>query len=214
MDYEALYAHRFKNVDLSRKLAVWSVISGHIMSMAGRPDRVLDPACGTGEFVATCGAQEVCAVDLGAAPRTLPDGATFFSGSFLEVDLPRHHFDLVFASNVLEHMANQQQVNDFLAQARTFLRPGGRIVVMGPNFKYCAKEYFDCADHTVPLTHVSVEEHLVAAGYEIERTIPRFLPYSFRSSLPANPSAVRAYLAMPILWRLLGKQFLLVGINR
>jgi hypothetical protein len=91
------------------------------------------------------------------------------------------------------------------------MRPGGVIAVLGPNFRYCAREYFDCADHTVALTHVAVEEHLYAAGFELRRVVPRFLPYSFRGRLPAAPRLVRAYLRMPIAWKVLGKQYLVVG---
>ncbi len=68
---------------------------------------------------------------------------------------------------------------------------------MGPNFRYCAKEYFDCADHTVILTHVGVEEHLYAAGFESESVVPRFLPYSFRGRLPASAALTRRYLGTP-----------------
>lgn len=152
-------------------------------------------------------------MDLGLDGSTLHDDVKFTQMSFLESadTLPRDHFDLVFASNVLEHLATPAMVNAFLTRAREVLAPGGRIVVMGPNFRYCAKDYFDCADHVIALTHISIEEHLVAAGFELERTIPRFLPYSFRSHLPALGWSTRLYLAIPLAWRLLGKQFLVVG---
>ena len=93
------------------------------------------------------------------------------------------------------------------------MTPGGRIAVLGPNFRYCSDEYFDCADHTLALTHVAVEEHLYAAGFEIVRSIPRFIPYSFRSRIPKAPWLVRAYLRTPPLWRVLGKQFLVLAQN-
>jgi hypothetical protein len=38
--------------------------------------------------------------------------------------------------------------------------PGGTFAIMGPNFRYCSDEYFDCADHTLIFTHVATEEHL------------------------------------------------------
>jgi hypothetical protein len=62
---------------------------------------------------------------------------------------------------------------------------------MGPNFRYCAREYFDCADHTLALTHVAVAEHLHAAGFEPVKVVPRYLPYSFRSRLPALRTLTR-----------------------
>ena len=66
--------------------------------------------------------------------------------------------------------------------------PGGRIAIMGPNYRYCAKEYWDCADHYVALTHVAIAEHLYAAGFEPSGSIPRYLPYSFRG----HPAALAA----------------------
>jgi hypothetical protein len=84
---------------------------------------------------------------------------------------------------------------------------------MGPNFRYCARWYFDCADHTLALTHVAVAEHLYAAGFTVTEVVAKFLPYSFRGRLPASPALTRAYLRHPLLWRLLGKQFLVLGVK-
>jgi len=59
------------------------------------------------------------------------------------------------------------------------MEPGGTLAILGPNFRYCPGRYFDCADHTLALTHVTVAEHMYAAGFEVAAVIPRFLPYSF-----------------------------------
>jgi hypothetical protein len=88
---------------------------------------------------------------------------------------------------------------------------GGRIAILGPNFRFTAKEYFDYADHIVVLTHLAVAEHLHTAGYEVISNTPRFLPYSFTGRLPASAGLTRAYLSMPLAWRILGKQFLVIG---
>jgi len=211
VDYAALYIYRFKDVDQQQRIKVWAPISRFVTALAGEPQRVLDPACGLGEFINSCPASERWAADLGLDGSTLDSSINFLSGSFFDVDLPDSHFDLIFLSNVLEHMHSQEQVNECLVRAKAKLRPGGTIVVMGPNFRYCPKEYFDCADHTVILTHVAVEEHLYTAGFEIRRTVPRFLPYSFRSCLPAWRWTTSAYLKFSPIWRVLGKQFLLVA---
>ena len=44
-----------------------------------------------------------------------------------------------------------------------------------------------------------------------EALVTRFLPYTTKSRLPQHPALVRAYLAFPPAWRLLGKQTLYVG---
>ena len=100
-----------------------------------------------------------------------------------------------------------------LARLKVSMAAGGRLAVMGPNFRYCARGYFDCADHTLALTHVAVAEHLHAVGFAVTAVIPRFLPYSFRGSLLASPELTRTYLRCPVLWPVLGKQFLVLGVK-
>jgi hypothetical protein len=58
-----------------------------------------------------------------------------------------------------------------------------------------------------------VVEHLYAAGFEVTTVIPRFLPYSFRGRIPASAALARIYLRVPVLWRVLGKQFLVLGVK-
>ena len=129
----------------------------------------------------------------------------------MDVELPETHFDGVFLSNFLEHLSSHDAVAAVLSKLHAAMAPGGRIAVLGPNFRYCAREYFDCADHAVILTHVSMAEHLHAAGFNITVMVPRFLPYSFRGPLPQSPRLTSVYLRTPALWRLLGKQFFLLA---
>ena len=63
-----------------------------------------------------------------------------------EADLPERHFDGVFVSNFLEHLPTQEHVAGSSSAMRATMAPGGRIAIMGPNFRYCANEYFDMAD--------------------------------------------------------------------
>jgi SAM-dependent methyltransferase len=128
-----------------------------------------------------------------------------------DAELPDDHFDGVFVSNFLEHLTDQESVAEFLGRMRRATAPGGRIAVMGPNFRYCPHQYFDMADHTLIFTHRAIAEHLYAAGYEVERIEPRFLPYSFTGRLPPSPTLTRLYLRTPVAWRVLGKQFLCIG---
>ena len=134
-------------------------------------------------------------------------------GNNLEVDLSSNYFDAVFISNFLEHLDSQEDVAKLIKRMFGSLKVGGKIVVMGPNFKYAFKEYFDFADHKVILSELGVAEHLIGAGFHLEKIIPRFLPISFRSGgfLPVTSFTVKTYLHIPMAWRLLGKQFLIVA---
>ena len=91
------------------------------------------------------------------------------------------------------------------------LKPDGRLIVLQPNIRYVGAAYWDFIDHRVALTERSLVEAAQAAGFEVETLIPRFLPYTTKSRLPQSPWLVRAYLRVPLAWRLMGKQTLLVA---
>jgi len=212
MNYERLYQYRFRNIDQDARDAVWGEIAPFIYGVLGKPDVVLDPAAGRGEFINHVPARERWAVDMVSYPEgTHAPGTQVIVSDIFDAELPQGYFDGIWVSNFLEHLLSQEQVATFLEKMHGCLKPGGRIAVMGPNFQYCSKDYFNCADHTLALTHGAVAEHLYAAGFEPELEVARFLPYSFRSKLPPSVPGTRRYLKTPIAWRFLGKQFLVVG---
>ena len=211
LNYERLYEYRFRDVDQASRQAVWREIARYVHARMDAPQRVLDPAAGRGEFITAVPAAERWGVDLVRQGDLEAAGVSMIIGDIRDAELPQAYFDGVFLSNFLEHLPSQDAVADVLGKLRDAMAPGGRIAVMGPNFRYCAGEYFDCADHTVILTHVSLAEHLYAAGFSLTSLAPRFLPYSFRGLLPPSPRLTSTYLRSPALWRVLGKQFLAIA---
>lgn len=212
MNYERLYSYRFRDVDQQSRTAVWQEIAPHVHGLMGSPRKVLDPAAGRGEFIGSIAAEESWAVDEVAYPEATHASTTrVITASIMDAELPAEYFDGVFVSNFLEHLPDQEAIAGFLERMKSTMNAGGRIAIMGPNYRYCAKEYWDYADHYVALTHVAIAEHLYAAGFEPELVIPRYLPYSFRGILPPSPRLTRAYLRIRPAWRLLGKQFLVIG---
>jgi hypothetical protein len=212
MNYQRLYEYRFRDVDQAARTAVWREVAGYIHEQLGRPQTVLDPAAGRGEFINAVPAIERWAVDQVAyVEGTYAPGVRTIVADVFDAELPAEHFDGVFVSNFLEHLPEQEAVASFLGRMHAAMAAGGRIAIMGPNFRYCAREYFDMADHTLIFTHHAIAEHLYAAGFEPERVEPRFLPYSFTGRLPPSPALTRRYLRTPLAWKLVGKQFLVVG---
>ena len=211
INYERLYAYRFRHVDQASRQAVWQEIARYVHARMGAPDRMLDPAAGRGEFITAVPAGERWGVDLVGHGVPESAGVKMIISDIMDAGLPDRYFDGVFMSNFLEHLPDQNAVAAVLCKLYSAMEPGGRIAVVGPNFRYCARTYFDCADHTVVLSHVAVAEHLYAAGFEVTSVSPRFLPYSFRGLLPPSPLLTRMYLRTPLAWRLLGKQFLVLG---
>lgn len=212
MDYQRLYEYRFRGIDQDARAQVWEEIAPFIHRAMGSPSRVLDPAAGRGEFINAVPAAERWAVDLVPYDEAaFKPGTRFLAADIFEADLPAAYFGGVWVSNFLEHLATQEECARFLERMVHVTAVGGRIAIMGPNFRYAGREYFDCADHTLALTHTAVAEHLYAAGFEPERIEPRFLPFSFRGKLPPSRTLTRRYLNTPLAWRVLGKQFLVVG---
>jgi hypothetical protein len=212
LNYERLYSYRFRDIDQDARIAVWREIGPHVHGLMGEPRRVLDPAAGRGEFIGAIPAEETWAVDEVSYPEAAhkPD-TTVITSPIMDAELPDAHFDGVFVSNFLEHLPDQDGIAAFLEKMNRAMERGGRIAIMGPNYRYCADQYWDCADHYVALTHIAISEHLYAAGFDPDRIIPRYLPYSFRGILPPSPQLTRLYLRATPAWRLLGKQFLVIG---
>jgi SAM-dependent methyltransferase len=212
VNYKRLYEYRFRGVDQRSRDEAWAVLAPVLHERLGRPARVLDPAAGRCEFINAVPASECWAVDAVAFREgAAREGTRLIIAEIMSADLPREYFDGVFVSNFLEHLPDQEAVAAFLEKMRDCMAPGGRIAIMGPNFRYCAREYFDFADHTVILTEKATEEHLYAAGLEIRSVNARFLPYSFTGKLPSHPVLIDTYLRFPLAWRILGKQFLVVA---
>jgi SAM-dependent methyltransferase len=212
MDYNRIYEYRFKGIDRGKKLLTWKLIAEYMFDALGKPASVIDPAAGDCEFINQVPSKERWAVDMGEHTRSMAEkDVKVVIGNNLEVDLPKDYFEGVFVSNFLEHLNSQFEVADFLKRMFHILKPGGRIAIMGPNFKYCYKHYFDFADHTVVLSELAVAEHLYGAGFRILKVHPRFLPLSFRGGLPVSEFMVKMYFRMPLAWKIMGKQFLLVA---
>lgn len=216
LDLERIYQYRFDGIPPATKAAVWRRIAAWVLRDAvrcrhGQSVRsVLDPACGDGEFLNACAGRGLVlgGCDLRARSPQLLAEVQFQRGAFQQVVVEQNH-DLIWISNLLEHLPSPEAVQDFLAGCKSALNPDGVITIMGPNIKYCAADYWDFADHLLPLSHRTVLEHLASAGFDVVAVHDRFLPYSFRSRLPTHPRLVQLYLANSWAWPWLGKQFLI-----
>jgi dolichol-phosphate mannosyltransferase len=105
--------------------------------------------------------------------------------------------DVVFSSNLFEHLPDKASLLAFVIEIARVLRPGGRLLVMGPNIRVLPGEYWDYFDHQIPLT---------------EEALPRFLPYTVRSRLPKWRWLVKAYLRLGrVAWFFFGRQFFVVA---
>ena len=187
---DALYDERFDHSELRRKTAIWKEICrGYLQRFVKPSDAVLDLACGTGEFINNIVAAKKLGVDLRSGARAhLDPDVEFMEGSATDLtEIQTGTLDVVFTSNFLEHLTSKSDVALTFREAHRVLRPGGRMIVMGPNIRYVSGAYWDFFDHHLALTEKSVAEGLCSCGFEIEKALSRFLPYSTKSALPQAP---------------------------
>lgn len=174
---------------------------------------MLDVACDRGDFIRNIVAGEKWATDLRDVSHYLGSGITFIQADGLDLArrLPRSYFDVVFMSNYLEHLRSADAVIRQLEVAHDLLRPEGKVIVLQPNIRLVGGRYWDFIDHCVALTERSLAEAAELAGLRTIQVVARFMPFTTKSRLPQHPLLVRAYLAFPIVWLLMGKQTLYVG---
>jgi SAM-dependent methyltransferase len=209
-----LYDVRFDDEERRAKRAVWRVLCEQFFQRFVDEDAVvLDLACGFGEFSHFVRARRKLALDSNPAVATLlPDDVEFIESSAEDLSmLEDGSIDLCFTSNFFEHLPDRATMDRVLRGVRRKLRPGGRFVAMQPNIKYAGNAYWDYYDHVLPLSHLSAREAFLKNGYRIERLIPRFVPHSTKSAYPKHPYLVSLYLKLPWIWRVLGKQFVIVA---
>lgn len=214
-DLSRIYAQRFE-ANAGYRKRVWRVlVDSFFQRLVPAGATVLDLGCGYGEFINQVAAGKKYAMDLNPdAPRHLGPGV-----EFLQQDcscpwpVPAGSLDVIFTSNFFEHLPDKSALGRTLDHAKTALKPGGRLIAMGPNIKCVPGAYWDFWDHYIPLTEASLAEALANRGYAIERCVARFLPYTMAGRKPAPLALVRLYLAMPAIWRFMGAQFLVVASN-
>jgi SAM-dependent methyltransferase len=211
-----LYDARFDEREATAKDAVWREIVRFLARYIDPGAPVMDLACDRGHFIRHVTASERWATDIRDMRSALPEDIRFVQSSGLDLAavVPNGYFGTVFMSNYLEHLDSSDAVIDQLRVARQLLRPGGRVIVLQPNIRLVGPRYWDFIDHKVALTERSLLEAAELAELRTVELITRFLPYSTKGRLPADPRLVRAYLAFPPAWRLMGRQTLLVAEAR
>jgi SAM-dependent methyltransferase len=212
-DLQTIYVQRFAGTEKSRD-QVWQVLTRHFFQQWVNPqDVVLDVGAGFCEFINNIEAKQKLALDLNPATvqKADPD-VTVISQDVTKLwPVASESVDVVFSSNFFEHLSSKDDLQHCLGEIHRVLRSNGRLLVMGPNIRFCFRVYWDFFDHFLPLSDRSVVEGLEITGFKPELVVPRFLPYTMKGKSSPRPLLVRLYLALPIFWPLFGKQFLILA---
>ena len=106
-------------------------------------------------------------------------------------------FDVVFASNLLEHLPRELAERLLIGAVRV-LSHSGRLIIMQPNFRLNPGGYFDDYTHVAIYTDRSLADYLTSLGWTLEIVMPRFLPLTLKSKASGLTFLVPWYLRSPI----------------
>jgi len=212
-ELKRIYARRFQ-ANLEYRRGVWRVLVDDFFQRHVPADgAVLDLGCGYGEFINTMRARTKFGMDLNpaSAEHISADVRLLRQDCSARWDLADASLDVVFTSNFFEHLPDKATLGRTLEEARRCLKPGGKLIAMGPNIKFLPGAYWDFWDHYLPLTELSLQEGMQSRGFEIEVAIDRFLPYTMAGGPQYPLFFLKAYLRLPLAWKFFGKQFVVIG---
>ena len=207
---QKLYANRFNPKERKAKNLLWrTLINEFLQKYVDLDSVILDIGGGYCEFINQIKAKEKYLIDLNPDAKIYADtDVNVLNINVLmveeQVKIPTK-FNRIFISNFFEHLTNKEELIEILAFCYRYLRPGGALLIIQPNFKYAYKEYYDFIDHQLPITELSLQELLKTIGFKIDVSIPRFLPYSTKGR-PASPQLLKIYLKLPLFWNFMGAQ--------
>ena len=182
-----------------KREAVWKEIADYIRRKEHTEEAaVLELGAGYCCFINNIQCKVKFAVDLNPESEKYAEkDVRFFLGSSENMGMvPDGSMDIVFASNFFEHLDRKALLATF-GEIRRVLKNSGRLILIQPNYKYCARDYFDDYTHLAVFTHVSMKDFLESQGFVLDKCIPRFLPFSMKSVFPKSRFLVRLYLKLP-----------------
>lgn len=211
-ELQRIYSARFAG-KTDYRTRVWRVLAPFFGQWFPATGIVLDLGAGYCEFINNAAARVKYAMDLNPAvhERAAGDVTVFQQDCASTWPFPEGELDAVFTSNFLEHLPDKAALSAVLSHAYRGLKPGGRFIAMGPNIRYLPGAYWDFFDHYVELTELSLSEALSNRHFDIEYRVARFLPYTMSHGRQYPIWLLRSYLAMPLVWRIFGRQFLVVA---
>ena len=211
-ELQEMYRARFAERSEYRQ-RVWVVLTSFLSRWIPADAAVLDLGCGWCEFVNAARCSRKFAMDMNPDARNhARAGVTVLEQDCSEEwKIAPESLDTVFTSNFFEHLPSKELLRNTILQARRALKPGGRLIALGPNIKYVGGAYWDFFDHHLALTEKSLCEVLRNCGFEIRECYARFLPYSMSDGNEYPIWMLRVYLSLPVVWRFFGKQFLIVA---
>jgi SAM-dependent methyltransferase len=148
--------------DWDKPEMTWPTKNELIASLTKPSDVILDIGCGNGSalrHLRSLGRRQLCGLEISsyAIQRLRGEGIEMHYGVLPSIPLPEASFDVVIASQVLEHVIRRRR---FLSEVRRVLKPDGRALIFVPN---------DC------LGPISEPEHVIKYNaHSLRRFLQRY----------------------------------------
>lgn len=133
----------------------------HLRKRFNLSGHVLDAGCGRGDFAMAFLQRglTVTSIDGESHPGGL-QGIDFDNSAFPSED---QTFDVVFSKSVIEHLSNPEH---YLAECLRVLKPGGRLIILTPDWLSQHEIFYDDPTHRRPYTTRTIENALKIAGFQ------------------------------------------------
>ncbi|MEO0281497.1 MAG: class I SAM-dependent methyltransferase [candidate division WOR-3 bacterium] len=206
---EKYFDTRFKHSKIKEK--IWKELAFYIQKKVPikKYYKVLDLGAGYCYFINNINVKEKHALDKSPIPlKYAKNDVIKHISDCRKLNFEKEYFDVVFCSNLLEHLT-MNEVFLVSKKVNKILKKGGKFVILSPNYFYAYREYFDDYDHKSILTHKNIKDILMSCGFEIEKIIPRFLPFSANETKFFNKILFNLYLSSP--YKPFAKQMLVIA---
>jgi len=128
--------------------------------------KLLDLGCGRGEFLrgfARLG-METEGLDNCASAKEMSKGHKVSLADFEKDKLPYpdNYFDAIFCKSVVEHFYYPEKI---FQEAYRILKPGGKFIVMTPDWEAVYKTFYEDYTHRTPFTVASLRDIYAIFGF-------------------------------------------------
>ena len=197
---------------------VWREISRFLSKYILKDSVIVDLGAGYCDFINNTMAKVKYAIDISSETEKYKNKDVIFlkRPAWYIPEIADSSVDFLLASNLLEHF-DDREINDIIMEIKRILKPGGRLALMQPNFKFSYKNYFDDYTHKKIWTDISLKDFLISNDFDIIKVMPKFLPFSMNSlpfSLPNFLLSALVYLYIHSPIKPLAGQMLIVAQKR
>lgn len=202
------YSVRYSK-DIGRS-KIWRAICEYLQKYIDQEnDSVLDIGAGYCDFINNIKAKNKLAVDVNPEAREYcNENVDFYCSSVVNLtQINDNSIDVVFASNVLEHL-NDNELLNCIQELRRILKSNAKLIVLQPNYRYAYREYFDDYTHKKVFSHISLSDLFRANGFTPLIVEKKFLPLTIKSRLPKSYWLTKFYINSP--YKPMAKQMLLI----